>query len=477
MNRGVRIDKIRVGITLAAISLVAAILAIRPHGRSGGHIVPNLAGFADPGGVVRTYNENGAIDLNSVFFQSLGANGRSCGTCHQPSDAMSVSAAHIQEHFDDSHGLDPIFRTNDGSNCDHNVDTSTEAGRSAAYSLLRTRGLIRVHLPLPPVRDFEVIRVSNPYGCGETNVISMYRRPLPAANLKFVNMVMWDGRESSRESSAMDTGTALITPEHHQESLRNYLAHQTLDATTGHAQAAAPPTPTQQHALVTFEMGLYSAQAESEIAGDLAARGADGGPEPLSRLPFFKPASPTSGSPVFLTFREWQGLRAGRGSVARGEAIFNHRTFRIRGVAGLEGVTGDRSDPATIVATCGLCHDTPNVGNRSTAAPLNIGAADPPGGNNSLDTGYLPVITLCERPALTTCVSTTDPGRAMITGRFSDVGKFKVPVLRGLSARAPYFHNGSARTLLNVVEFYEDRFQIGFTAQEKADLTAFLGAL
>jgi len=44
-------------------------------------------------------------------------------------------------------------------------------------------------------------------------------------------------------------------------------------------------------------------------------------------------------------------------------------------------------------------------------------------------------------------------------------------------ARAPYFHNGSAATLEEVVGFYEKRFNIGLTPREKADLVAFLRAL
>jgi len=57
------------------------------------------------------------------------------------------------------------------------------------------------------------------------------------------------------------------------------------------------------------------------------------------------------------------------------------------------------------------------------------------------------------------------------------VGSFKVPGLRALAARAPYFHNGSRATLGDVVNFYDKRFQIGFSPQEAADLTAFLQAL
>jgi cytochrome c peroxidase len=65
----------------------------------------------------------------------------------------------------------------------------------------------------------------------------------------------------------------------------------------------------------------------------------------------------------------------------------------------------------------------------------------------------------------------------MVTGKWADIGKFKGPVLRGLAARAPYFHNGSAATLEEVVDFYESRFNLQLTAQERADLLAFLRAL
>jgi cytochrome c peroxidase len=58
-----------------------------------------------------------------------------------------------------------------------------------------------------------------------------------------------------------------------------------------------------------------------------------------------------------------------------------------------------------------------------------------------------------------------------------DVGKVKGPILRGLAARAPYFHNGSAAGLSDVVTFYEKRFNVPFTDQEKADLVAFLNSL
>jgi cytochrome c peroxidase len=122
------------------------------------------------------------------------------------------------------------------------------------------------------------------------------------------------------------------------------------------------------------------------------------------------------------------------------------------------------------------------VGDHSVKAPLNIGVAN--AGANSppaLDISGLPVFTLkCTEPTdplVGKIFTVTDPGRALISGKCEDIGKVKGPILRGLAARAPYFHNGSAATLLDVVNFYDQRFGIGFTAQQKSDLVNFLNAL
>jgi cytochrome c peroxidase len=104
-------------------------------------------------------------------------------------------------------------------------------------------------------------------------------------------------------------------------------------------------------------------------------------------------------------------------------------------------------------------------------APLNIGLTDA-----ARRTADMPLYTL-RRLSTGETVQTTDPGRAMVTGKWADIGKFKGPVLRALAARAPYFHNGSATTLEDVLEFYESRFHIGLTPQERSDLLAFLRAL
>jgi cytochrome c peroxidase len=111
------------------------------------------------------------------------------------------------------------------------------------------------------------------------------------------------------------------------------------------------------------------------------------------------------------------------------------------------------------------------VGNHSVGLPIDIGLTDV-----SRRTPDMPLYTLRN---LTTGErrKTTDPGRALITGKWNDIGKFKGPVLRGLAGRAPYFHDGSAEDLNAVLDFYSTRFGVHFTDQEREDLIAFLNSL
>src|ERR1044072_6715183 len=67
-------------------------------------------------GLARTVSSNGRIDTDGPFFRSLGTNGRACVTCHVEDEGWSFSAEGVRKRFDRTQGLDPIFRTVDGSN-------------------------------------------------------------------------------------------------------------------------------------------------------------------------------------------------------------------------------------------------------------------------------------------------------------------------------------------------------------------------
>jgi cytochrome c peroxidase len=440
--------------------------------------IPQFRRDFDPSGLIATFQPSGTTQTSrNPFFQDLGTNGRTCFTCHQPQTGWTVSAQSVQARFYSSFGSDPIFRLVDGATCPTN-DVSSLDAKLQAYSLLLSKGLIRIGLPVPATTQFKVVNVQDPYGCNTnpatgltsptTGIVSVYRRPLPTTNLGFLSAIMWDGREPS-------------------------LSSQAVDATLGHAQAVAAPSARQQQQIVNFETGIFTAQSVDNEAKYLDAAGARGGPvalqqqlagffiginDPLGQNPTGAPFTPD----IFDLYQGWTHLGGmddvtdDRESIARGEELFNTTFINITGVAGLNDVL----QQASIPGSCGTCHDTPNVGNHSVKAPLNIGVAN--AGTNSppgLNISGLPIFTLqcTSGPLAGQTFVVTDPGRALISGKCADIGKVKGPILRGLAARAPYFHNGSAATLLDAVNFYDQRFGIGFTDRQKHDLAAFLGAL
>ncbi len=422
------------------------------------------------------------IDLSTgnPFFASFGTNGRTCGTCHQEAQGWTITPGFAQSRPSN----DPLF-VFDGSDCLPPGVANTDP-RSKS-TLMRSKALVRIDLAIPAGADFTLVSYNDPLHCPtppSAADLRMYRRPLPAANSAFLATVMWDGREN-------------VNPPNNTISLvESDLEHQANDATLGHAQATTGLAASDQASMMSFETGLFNAQ-KSIGRLPLDGRGVHGGGKYLATrvLPNFfigindvlGCAIPNSCAPgttatftstIFTIFAAWEPggsppdwLSA---SIGRGERIFNTRSFPIDNVAGINRDPGDPIS-GTFTGFCGTCHDSPNVGNHSTSLPIDIGvtAASPVGG---LDVSRLPTYTFQETATGRT-ITVTDPGRALVSGKFKDIGKTKGPNLRGLATRAPYFHNGSAADLGAVVDFYDQRFGIGFTNTEKEDLVAFLRSL
>jgi hypothetical protein len=471
-------------------------------------VIPNLFPFADSSGTVATYNAAGAIDTRNPFFQSLGTNGRSCATCHVAGNAFGLSVGTIQARFAATQGSDPLFAAVDGADCPDGT-----SGDPGSHRALLNNGLFRVGLQVPANAQFTIRTVRDPFGCALVTdpltgrqTVSVYRRPLPSTNLRFLSGVMFDGRE---------TISPLNDPATFQANLIADLKHQSVDATLGHAQAKNAPTDAQQAAIVAFEMGLTSAQSLDDLAGSLSRFDATGGPLPLVSQAFHPGINDTLGqdplgtafSPVvFSLYDTWQNpppgpLAASREAIAAGQTIFNTHPLTISNVRGLNdnpavaAALGKTLPIPAIQGTCTTCHNTPNVGNHSFPLPLDLGTghdlanesdAQVAGAIQRLDQPDVPVFEIdgCpnpfpdpQQPASSYVIYTTDPGRALITGQCSDVNRVKGPILRGLAARAPYFHNGAARDVNEVVNFYDQRFQMNLTDQEKSQLVAFLNSL
>lgn len=85
-------------------------------------------------------------------------------------------------------------------------------------------------------------------------------------------------------------------------------------------------------------------------------------------------------------------------------------------------------------------------------------------------------------------VGDADVGRFKVRAVASMKGAFKTPTLRDVALTAPYFHDGSAATLMDVVEHYnrggddgsnlsQDIRPLNLSTQEKLDLVAFMQSL
>ena len=478
---------------------------IRPR-QSG--TLPAQTEFANPLGKLGIVNAAGPIQLDDhPFFKPLGSNGRACVTCHQPSDSMGLSVDSIRQQWDVTNGRDPLFSMFDGANC-----PNLEPTDKASHSLLLNRGLFRIPLNWPPTAadgsfiapefDIEVIR--DPTGCnldpvygleGEARQISVYRRPRVVANLKYI--AFETGPFNAKRLAMVNdkdpfTGAYMsmnIMSDAREPSLRT----QAISAAFGHLQAASMPSDEDLDRIVMFERQIYAAQSFSVGAGQLEY---PGGPEalgPKSMESHQRGLGDNFTSPLFMDFEVWRQAgnaetpeqQAFRESVARGYDVFFLRPFMITDATHINTV--GLGNP--VKRSCATCHNAILTGTDASAGWVDVGTTNLPWAREvpvypwSDERHDLPLfkITCHEEarphPFLGREIYTQDPGRALISGRCADVGSIVMGQFRGLAARAPYFSNGSAASLRDLVDFYDRRFNIGYTEQEKVDLTNFLSVL
>jgi cytochrome c peroxidase len=395
--------------------------------------LPNNFPFLNPSGTAATYSTAGFVDLANPFHAPQGANGRSCESCHLPQAGWSIRPIDVELKFLLSGGHDPIFNPLDA---DRPVpDESTWTARYRSYSMLR-KGLFRRGGALPANAEFEIIAVDDPLGAGgSTTRFEFFRRPLATANFHIARNIGWHDQNTNGSG---DVHAGLIG--------------QAAGNITGSQQGPAATQATLD-AIAGYEEGLRFAQQTVFGLGSLASCGAQGGPENLSAQP--------SSNGRFSLYDAWIGIVPGscgtkaadrkRAQIARGQEIFNATNANGRSCLG--------------------CHNAQNNGSHVNGALFDVGAS-----RAQFRQAGMPLYTL--RHKVTGEVrTTTDPGRAVRSGLWSDVDRFKTPSLRGVSARAPYFHNGIARSLRDVVIHYEVALGFKYTEAERADLVAFMEAL
>jgi hypothetical protein len=476
--------------------------------------LPAFATYANEHGMVGLFNASGVIETKGhPFFEPIGTNGRACVTCHQPSDGMALSVRSIRDRWTATRGKDPLFAAVDGMNC-----PGLPADDSRSHSLLLERGLFRIALPWPPQRpdgtriepEFTIEVVRDPTGCNTDPVygllsanpmISVFRRPRPVANTKYTthqNFGVGPFVGKNGTPAATDPETGRPTSMNLMSDARlPTLAVQAADAAAKHLQLVTPLTAGQVDRIVAFETQVYAAQVESATAGSLVE---PDGP------PAFGPRNLAAGDAgvlgnnttryVFPMGAKWTALprsgndaadtrNAARESIARGHDVFMFRTFWIRDSMHLNTV--GLGNPAK--RTCATCHGMHMTGMDTANGWMDIGSTNLPWASEvplnpwTTAKAQMPLFKVtCKsgvapHPFLGRVIYTQDPGRALISGLCNDVGTIVMQQFRGLSARAPYFSNGSAATLRELVDFYDRRYAIGFSEGEKQDLVNFLSSL
>ena len=383
---------------------------------------PNGASIRNEYGASASHSTQGFIDQCGAFFTPQGTNGRSCTSCHAAEAGWSMSSAVMQRMFWRSEGRAPVFNALDADRGGSDpVDTLEQ--RRYAYSMLLKGKFLRKQT-VPAGAEFEVVSAEDPFGKATTTNFWFFRRSMPTANFRS-HLVSWDG--------ATTMGT----------DLHAGLARQARGNITGAQQGTAPADEVIVEEIVQFEKALSHAQVNVSDAGRLDSNGARGGPKHLSAQPFV--AGP------FDLFNAWSGSsNYMRARIARGQKLFN--------------MTRDGK-------SCGGCHNAANDGQNVYGVFFDIGASRPEFAEPDMAVFTMRNLTTGE------VRQTTDGGRGWRTGRWSDLDRFKTPSLRGIAARGEYFHNGIARSLEEVVQFYEKSLGFRFTRDERRDLVAFLRAL
>jgi hypothetical protein len=475
-----------------------------------GKTLPAFAAYADPNGDVGVLNADGPVDTKgNPFFEPLGANGRACVSCHQPADGMSLSLASIKRRWAETGGKDPIFAMSDGANC-----PNLPAQDPASHSLLLKRGLFRVALPWPgrdaagkpivPEFDIEVVR--DPGGCNldaqyglrsAHPTISVYRRPRVVGNLGYVvhqnfGVGPFVGKTGEPSLRDPDTGKPLGMNMMADARLAT-LKTQMVDAAHNHLDFDGL-TKDQIARIEAFERQVYVAQVGMGAGGSLIEKDGPPGLGPYHLRDGEKGVLGNNTTKWVIPMGDaWQtpqpgesaAVREMRESILRGQRIFHFRTFWIRDSMHLNSV--GLGNPTK--RTCSTCHGMHMTGMDTTNGWMDIGTTNLPWAKEAprnpwqTEQELMPLFKItCSRaahphPYLGRVIYTQDPGRALISGKCNDVGTIVMQQFRGLSARAPYFSNGSASSIRELIDFYDRRYNIQFGEQEKTDLGNFLAAL
>ncbi len=385
----------------------------------------------------------GKASFHDRTLAGLGGNGRACSDCHMDSESFQLTPAAAQARFAQMTmtGIDdPLFRAIDAD------DFRVNGAAAHDFTNLTQNGLIRVTIPLPA--NIKLL------DCGSTV-------PCPASARPTSETVADVFRSVPSIFDVSITGPDGVAPAwlrgpnqnggYQLDGRFDTLQNQALGALRNHAGIAFDPPARLLDDLASFQNAQFSSPGVKALSDAITA-GASPLPDP---------------DPVLNALE------------TAGKAVFNRSCAQCHGNQGghpsgstpiLQGTPGT---PTAIVRY----HDI------STACPRPVDTVNPPRfsfapcsasqmknvrtyeiTNSGVAPGGTPCGGASPQPACVTRITTSDPGRLLLTGYPAaggpgDIQHMDIPNLRGISRTAPYFMNNTAATLEEMLEHYKQFFK------------------
>jgi cytochrome c peroxidase len=419
----------------AALFLVVAVLSTM-----------KIRSFAQGNGATKLNCDNEPCDavargraaFNDRNLNQLGGNGRACADCHVPSDSFQLSPSVARARFEavlaklahNKKADDPLFLPVDAD------DFRVNGNEARDFSNLVENGLVRVTMPLP--LNVKVIDATGQPSADTS--IDLWRAVMPVLNVAITGpdftLPVWPPGVPRLAILAQDPNGPNRQGGYQHDARFATLQEQARGALFAHAEVAAEPSVRLLDDLAAFQQTLFSSPGVEQLANAIASNSPFPDPDPeLNQLE------------------------------QDGKVVFTRACGTCH---------GGTLHPSTSTPEANFVRPILRYQNILTACP------------HAVTDGFLPCPQRLTRNARTyqitlangaiQTVTTSDPGRLLLTGQPGDLGVMDVPQLRGISRTAPYFHNNSAATLEEVLDHYEAFFRRASRLNPSPNLLPFLSS-
>src|SRR5215208_1861205 len=410
-------------LVIAFVTLIGGIAAVTPHTSFGSDSEGNSAMQINCEETPCDAIARGRNAFRDRNLTGLGGNGRPGADGHIPPEGFHLPPAAAQSRFaalqaereHNKNADDPLFRPVDADDFRVNGESASD------FSNLLENVLIRVTMPLPV--NVRLIDPATGQPTDETTV-DLWRAVMPVLNVAITGpdnvLPIWPPGAARVPIMGQDPNGPNRQGGYQHDARFGTLQEQARGALIAHAQVSVEPSTRMLDDLAAFQQTLFSSPGVERLA-DAILSGATPFPDPDPELNEVE---------------------------QKGKVVFNRACAQCH---------GGSLHPSGSTAETGFVRPLVRYHQIFTACP------------RPTTDGYAPCPDRLTRNAHTyritradgtfQFVTTSDPGRLLLTGQPGDLFVMDPTQLRGISKTAPYFHNNSAATLEEVLDHYDAFFR------------------